>query len=361
MLNQPITGVEALEGRAAKILGAIVDAYIITGEPIGSKALAQNPEIGVSPASIRNTMAALEQDGYLDHPHTSAGRVPTYKGFRYYIENLMSLEPPNPETLSEIDARLNDEMSDEAIIENASTALAEITKCAAITTNHVSKFSVITKVDVVPAGRRMYVLLMITSNGTIKNKVCRMEFDMTNEQMADFTRFLNEHLRGVDPESMSEDYVNGLTAALSGYMLSLAPLLHAVYELSEEMLRDSVEVRGEANLLACRELPPEDVIKFIEQKAELSGLLESAFSGINIRFGEEYDTIAISNSTLVSASYYKDGKPAGALGIIGPMRLDYRKVIPYIEYLSKKVTQMLSDGEEPRLPEAKEGDNKNDK
>ena len=350
--------------RAAKILAAIIDAYIKTGEPIGSKALAQNSEIGVSPATIRNTMAALEQDGYLDHPHTSAGRVPTYKGFRYYIENLMNPEPINPEKLSEIDRRFHSEiggdLSDKAIIESASTALAEITQCAAISTNHVSKFSVISKVDVIPTGKRMYVLLMIASNGAIKNKVCRMEFDMTGEQMSDFTRFLNDHLKGVNLETMSEEFVSGLTAAMGGYMLSLAPLLHAVYELSEEMLRDSVEVKGEANLLACTELPARDVIKFIERKAELSNLLEGALSGINVRFGEENGTFAISNSTVLSASYYKDGKPAGAIGIIGPMRLDYRKVIPYIEYLSRKVTLMLSDESEPRLPDGTEGDKKND-
>lgn len=347
-----------MERRAAKILAAIVDAYIRTGEPIGSKMLALDPEIGVSSATIRNTMAALEQEGYLDHPHTSAGRVPTYKGFRYYVENLMSPEPPSPEMISEIDERLQSDMREDAIVENASTALAEITKCAAISTNHVSKFSVITKVDVVPAGRRMYVLLMIASNGAIKNKVCRMEFDMTNEQMADFTRFLNEHLSGVNLETMSEEFVNDLTSALGGYMLSLAPLLHTVYELSEEMLRDNIEVKGEANLLACTDIPPGDVVRFIERKAELSGLLEDALSGINIRFGEENGTFAISNSTVVSASYYKDGKPAGTIGIIGPMRLDYRKVIPYIEYLSRKVTQMLSDDEEHVLPGGGEGDNK---
>ncbi len=347
-----------MERRAAKILAAIVDAYIRTGEPIGSKMLALDPEIGVSSATIRNTMAVLEHEGYLDHPHTSAGRVPTYKGFRYYVENLMSPEPPSPEMISEIDERLQSDMREDAIVENASTALAEITKCAAISTNHVSKFSVITKVDVVPAGRRMYVLLMIASNGAIKNKVCRMEFDMTNEQMADFTRFLNEHLSGVNLETMSEEFVEGLTAALGGYMLSLAPLLHTVYELSEEMLRDNIEVKGEANLLACTDIPPGDVMRFIERKAELSGLLEDALSGINIRFGEENGTFAISNSTVVSASYYKDGKPAGAIGIIGPMRLDYRKVIPYIEYLSRKVTQMLSDDEERFLPSGREGDNK---
>lgn len=350
-----------MDSRAAKILAAIVDSYIKTGEPVGSKSLAENPEISVSSATIRNTMAALERDGYLDHPHTSAGRVPTYKGFRYYVENLMSPEPVNPEKISEIDRRLDGTMSEEAIIESASTALAEITQCAAISTNHVSKFSVITKVDVVPAGKRMYVLLMITSNGMIKNKVCRMEFDLTDEQMSSFAGFLNEHLRGVNLENMSEEYLSGLAAALGGYMMSLAPLMHAVYELAEDMLRDSVEVRGEANLLACRELIPEDVIRFIEQKSELSGLLEDALSGINIRFGAEDGTFAISNSTVISAGYSKDGKPAGALGIIGPMRLDYRKVIPYIEYLSRKVSQLLSEQEEPSLPDGGEGDGQNDK
>ncbi|MDE7229006.1 MAG: heat-inducible transcriptional repressor HrcA [Oscillospiraceae bacterium] len=350
-----------MDSRAARILAAIIDDYIRTGEPVGSKALAEKPEIGVSSATIRNTMAALEQDGYLDHPHTSAGRVPTYKGFRYYIENLMAPEPINPEQINVIDSLLEgDAFTDDAIIQNASTALAEITKCATIATNHSSKFSAITKVDVIPTGRRMYVLLMITSNGAIKNKVCRMEFDLTDEQTADFTRFLNEHLSGVNLENMSKEYIDDLSAALSGYMLSMSPLLHAVFELSEEMMRDSVEVKGEANLLACGDFPMEDVMKFIEHKAELSGLLDSAFSGINIKFGEEDGTFAISNGAMVSASYYKDGKPAGTLGVVGPMRLDYRKVIPYIEYLSRKVTRLLSGDSAVLQIESEEEDN-NDK
>lgn len=348
--------------RASRILAAIVDEYIKTGEPVGSKALAERPEIGVSSATIRNTMAALEQEGFLNHPHTSAGRVPTYKGFRYYIENLMSPEPINSEQISVIDNMLGDEaLSDDAIIQNASTALAEITKCATIATNHSSKFSAITKVDVIPTGRRVCVLLMITSNGTIKNKVCRMEYDLTEEQTADFSRFLNEHLSGVNLESMSEEYIEKLSSAMGGYMMALAPLLHAVFELSEEMMRDSVEVRGETNLLACGDFPMEDVLKFIERKKELSELLDGAFSGINVRFGEEDGTFAISNGAMVSASYYKDGKPAGTLGVVGPMRLDYRKVIPYIEYLSRKVTLLLSGDDNAAIAQIEsEGDDNNE-
>lgn len=353
-----------MDKRASDILSAIIDEYIRTGEPVGSKALAEKHDFGVSSATIRNTMAALEQEGYLGHPHTSAGRVPTYKGFRYYVENLMNPEPVDPQLINVIDSMLDSNaLSDDAIVQNASTALAEITKCATVATNHSSKFSVITKVDVIPTGRRMYVLLMIASNGSIKNKVCRMEYDLTNEQTADFTKFLNEHLSGVNLENMSEEYISNLSAALEGYMLALSPLLHAVFELSEEMMRDNVEVKGEANLLSCPEFPMQEIVNFIEHKAELSGLLDEAFSGINIQFGSEDGTFAISNGAMVSVNYYKDGKPAGTLGVVGPMRLDYRKVIPYVEYLSQKVTTLLSVENSPKAIESdiesKEG-NKDD-
>ncbi|MBE6901927.1 MAG: heat-inducible transcription repressor HrcA [Ruminococcaceae bacterium] len=336
-----------MDARAMKILAAIVDEYILTGEPVGSKALAQKPDINVSSATIRNTMAALEQDGYLDHPHTSAGRVPTFKGYRFYIDNLMSTEPVSKEDLADFDERIfRDAVTDEDIIKNASSALAEITKCATFSTNHVSQFSVITKVDVIPTGKRMYVLLLITSNGEVKNRVCRMEFDLSHEQMEFFTRFVNTHLQGVNPSEMTDEYMSKLVEALGSYMMTLSPLLNAVYELSGEMMRESIDVKGESNLLTCQEFPMVDVMKFLEQKNELAMILDSAFSGINIKFGAEEGTFAISNSTFVSASYYKDGKPAGTLGVIGPMRLDYRKVIPYIEYFSNKVTQMLSQDEE---------------
>lgn len=340
-----------MDTRAMKILAAIVDEYIRTGEPVGSKVLAEKPDIQVSSATIRNTMAALEQEGYLDHPHTSAGRVPTYKGYRFYIDNLMNPVPLDQADMEQIDGLLENAAEDsscspeEAIIQNASAALAEVTKCATFSTNHVSQFSVITKVDVIPTGRRMYVLLMITSSGAIKNRICRMEFDLTNEQMEFFSNFVSKNLQGINLAEMTDEYINKLTEALGAYMITLSPLLDAVYELSNDLMQDSVEVQGQTNLLECQEFPVMDVMKFLENKNELSALLDSTFSGINIKFGgeESTDTFAISNSTFVSGTYYKDGKPAGTLGVIGPMRLDYRRIIPYIEYFSNKITRLLSE------------------
>lgn len=343
-----------MDTRAMKILAAIVDEYIRTGEPVGSKALAEKPDISVSSATIRNTMAALEQDGYLDHPHTSAGRVPTYKGFRFYIDNLMNPMSLSQSDMDEIDdileSAVNEDSSspEDALIQSASAALAEVTKCATFSTNHVAQFSVITKVDVIPTGRRMYVLLMITSSGAIKNRVCRMQFDLTHEQMEFFSSFINQNLQGVNLEEMTDEYIAKLTEALGAYMVTLSPLLNTVRELSDELMRDSVEVRGQTKLLECQEFPVVDVMKFLENKNELSALLDSTFSGISIRFGGESnsETFVIENSSFVSGTYYKDGKPAGTLGVIGPMRLDYRRIIPYIEYFSDKITRLLSDDNE---------------
>ena len=340
-----------MDTRSMKILAAIVDEYIRTGEPVGSKALAEKPDISVSSATIRNTMAALEKEGYLDHPHTSAGRVPTYKGYRFYIDNLMDPIPLDQADKEQIDGLLEKAVHDsssspeEAIVESASAALAEITKCATYSTNHVSQFSVITKVDVIPTGRRMYVLLMITSTGAIKNRVCRMQFDLTNEQMEFFTNFVSKNLQGVNLAEMTDEYINKLTQALGAYMITLSPLLTAVCELSNDLVQGDIDVQGQSNLIECQEFPVMDVMKFLENKKELSALLDSTFSGISIKFGGEdsADTFAISNSSFVSGTYYKDGKPAGTLGVIGPMRLDYRRVIPYIEYFSNKITRLLSE------------------
>ena len=181
-------GVKIVDERKLKILSAIVEEYIVSGEPIGSKALLDKLEISVSPATVRNDMAVLEQMGFLEQPHTSAGRVPTFNGYRLYVDKLMMKNSITTEEKNMIDEMLDfNGLTEEGIVQKASLALAEITKCATITANSTPKFSVITKVEVVPTGKRLYVILLITSSGNIKNKACRLEFDLTNEQLDFFT------------------------------------------------------------------------------------------------------------------------------------------------------------------------------
>ncbi len=337
-----------MESRTLKILEAIVDEYIRTGEAVGSKLIAERLGNTVSSATIRNEMAALEQQGLLEHTHTSAGRQPTYQGLRYYIEHIMPPQELPQEDKEEIDRIFDGLNSDDEIefIENAGHALAEVTKCAIVSASAVSKFSVISKVEVIPTGRRMYVLLLITSQGSIKNRVCRLSFDLTEEQMDFFKRFVNRHLTGVNLEELDEDFIERISQALGSYMLTLSPLLKAVADLSAELMQQQVDLSGERNLLECKEFTGSEIVALIESKNELAELLDDSFSGISVKFGRDSDTFAVSNSSVISASFSKGDRRAGSFSAIGPVRLDYKKIIPYIEYFSAKVTNALSPSEE---------------
>ena len=333
-----------MEGRTLKILEAIVDEYILTGEPVGSKTIQEKLDISVSSATIRNEMASLEQQGFLEHPHTSSGRVPTFKGYRLYIEKFSTRNSLSDDEKLQIDQMFDGitESTAEEIIGEASKALAAITKCAIVSTNETSRFSVITKVEVIPTGRRMYVLLLITSGGNIKNRVCRLSFDLTHEQIAFFQRFANENLAGLELENLTEKNIEDMALALGSYMMTLSPLMKGVMELSAEMLREKVNLEGEANLITCDEFGSREIASLLESRNQFTEILANAFSGINILFGQENDKFVVSNSSIITSSFSKGDKKAGSFGVIGPMRLDYKKIIPYIEYFTDKVTDLLS-------------------
>lgn len=338
--------IKLLDERKRRILAAVVDAYIVTGEPVGSKAIAALPDIRVSPATIRNDMAMLEQLGYLEQPHTSAGRIPTYSGYRLYIDELM-----NARTLTDEDKKMLDRCLDvdvptaDALIESASKALAELTNCAAVVKNVAPKFSVITKVEVIPTGKRMYVLLMITSSGSIKNKVCRLEFDLTNEQMEFFSRYMAENLQGVAIDELSEETVQRLVEAMGAYMVTLAPLLKGVCELADGFRDTEIHVAGEKNLLARQDIDTGQIVRFLENKNEVvKQMLDDSFEDLQVVFGEDGGFV-INNSSMIVSKIKKDGKTAGSLGIIGPMRLDYAKIIPYVQYLTERITELISEDE----------------
>ncbi len=338
-----------MDERKLKILAAIIDEYILTGEPVGSKVIMNLIDLNVSAATIRNEMASLEQLGYLEQPHTSAGRIPTFSGFRLYIDKIMCKSTLPDEEIQRLDKLLDfDDFSEDVIIEKASNALAEITKCAIVSTNINPKFSVISKVQVIPTGRRLYVILMITSSGNIKNKVCRLEFDLTDEQLSFFAEFVSENLEGLTLDDVSEDFMNKIAVAMGTYMLTLTPLMSSILKMSQDMLSLEVKLSGEQNLLACKDFEQNEIIKFIENKNEFLELLDQSFSDLQIIFSQENDesdgnTFSIHNSSIITSPIKKKGNSIASLGIIGPMRLDYAKIIPYVEYFSQKISEILED------------------
>lgn len=351
-----------MDERKLKILAAVVDEYIRTGEPVGSKTISKLPDINVSPATVRNDMAMLEQLGYLQQPHTSAGRIPTFNGYRIYIDKLMKPETLPAEEQKRLDKMIDgNSLTENSLIQNVGEALAELTKCATVVTNTAPKFSVISKVEVIPTGKRLYVILLITSNGEIKNKACRLEFDLSHEQLDFFANFIQENLQGVAVEELSEEMMNKLITAMGTYMMTLTPLVQQIYEMGQDMMKKELMVSGEKNLLSCDDFNKNDLVSFMERKNDFARLLDDSFSGIQVMFSGESENAVISNSSMIVAKYRKDGKTAGSLGIIGPMRLDYARIIPYIEYFTRKISDAISDDDvedTPKSPERKTGEQK---
>lgn len=333
-----------MDDRKLRILTAVVDEYIVTGEPVGSKVIMSH--VKASSATIRNEMAELEKQGYLEQPHTSAGRVPTYKGYRLYVDSLMQQDPLTEDEKKLLDDMLpQDYLTEKDLVETASLALAELTKCATVVANSTPKFSLISKVEVIPTGKRMYVILMITSNGEIKNKVCRLEFDLTHEQLEFFDNFVKENLNGVPLSELSDDYISKLTEAMGAYMMTLSPLVLELLNMSREMDND-ITLNGQKNLLTCKDFDQGEIITFLDNQRELRNFIDDTFSGLNIMFSPEKDGFFIHNSSMITSPFSKDGKTAGTLGLLGPMRIDYAKFIPYLEYFTGRISDMLTQREE---------------
>lgn len=330
-----------MDSRKLKILQAVVDEYIVTGEPVGSKAIMKH--VKASSATIRNEMAELEKQGYLEQPHTSAGRVPTYTGYRLYVDALMEFDPLTDEEKRRLDGMLDENAAtEEELVNSASLALSQLTRCASVVANSTPKFSLISKVEVIPTGKRMYVILMITSNGKIKNKVCRLEFDLTHEQLEFFDKYLEENLTGVPVDEISEETFENIRTAMGTYMMTLTPLLSELFSLAKEMTAQDIMIRGEKNLLTCKDFNQIEIIDFLDNRREIARFFEDSFSGLQISFSPENDGFAIHNSSIITAPFRKGNRTAGALGLIGPMRIDYAKFIPYLEYFSQRITDLLT-------------------
>lgn len=342
-----------VDARKRRILSAVVDLYIRTGEPVGSKTISQLPDIHVSAATVRNDMAVLEELGYLEQPHTSAGRVPTFNGYRMYIEEISAEETLPQEERDRLDEMLGDEsqLTEDLILQSATTALSQITKCATVVSNFAPKYSVISKVDVIPTGKRMYVVLLITSDGKIKNRACRLQFDLTHEHMDFFKHFMEENLEGVSVSDLSEEKLEQMITAMGTYMMTLSPLVQGICEMSKDLQQNELYMTGEQNLFSCDDLDKAEVAKFMMHKQELSGLLDDSFQGIKVMFGEEGNDFVIGNSSMIVSKYQKGDHTAGSLGVIGPMRLNYAKVIPYIEYFTEKISHLISDDDDTPPPE----------
>lgn len=329
------------------ILEAIVKEYIETGLPVGSKVLSQVLDIGVSAATIRNEMAALYDMGYLEQPHTSAGRIPSHLGIRKYIDSLMTIRPLSKKERSEIDSLFNVRNPDpDKLLGNAAEALSDYTGYASVTSSLIDETVKVRRLEFIAAGSNTVVIILIASSGVVRSKVCRVDFNVNNEILDFFQKFANDRFAGRSIDSISAAYVSAVGMSLGEYSRIFTSLILAIYELCREISRGKYYISGSNKLLSYTDELGQlayDLLSMVESQETLNKLFGPNFSDYKITIGKENTAVELTDSSVVVTQYYVGKEPAGTVGLIGPMRLNYERVIPHLEYFADKLGKLLEE------------------
>ncbi len=318
-------------------MSAVVERYVTTGEPVGSKVVCEDLELSFSPATIRSEMADLVDFGYLFQPHISAGRVPSHRGYRLYINKLMTEKPLSAEEKNLINGMLSFSCVDpESLLSAAAKVLSDITNFTSVITTPPSNESRVRDIQFVKIGRRSAMIVLMTSNGMIKNKLFRCEYDLNPDILRMFSEILNEKFRGELLKSITPELVNFLVGNNEEIALLLLPVIDVLMKAAKEACEVEIKIHGQKNLLSIPGITPETVINifdFLESREKVLGLLNLTDKGINFIVGEENVYTELKNASVVSAHYNIGGK-SGAIGIIGPTRMDYGSVAAQLQYVA---------------------------
>lgn len=327
-----------LPERKKKILHAVVESYISSGEPIGSKALMENCGLSVSSATIRNELADLVARGYLLQPHTSAGRVPSNKGYRYYIDNLMTKQPLSDRIKEHIEhAIITSADAPEKILQKTAQVLSELSGMAAVTTTPNGDNARVHKIRFVITGRHTCMAVLITSNGMVKSRLFRCDFVLTPELVAMFDKALNDSFVGVPLAEINQAFLQTVAASFGELSLFMTDVLIAILDACTQAMQTVVNISGSTNLLFLPNydlMSARNVLKFMSDSNALSKLLNENMKGTKIYIGKESGSYELSDSCVLTTRYEIGGVSAGAIALLGPVRADYKNLISLVEFAS---------------------------
>lgn len=332
--------------RKEKILSAVVEKYVETGEPIGSKALLDLTGLDVSSATIRNELKSLDDEGYLAQPHTSAGRIPTKKGYRYYVDHLMQ-NKELPERIREhIDSSLSPTaQAPEVILSKTAAVLSQLCDAAAVATTPSSDDARVHRIRFVATGRHTSMAVLVTSNGMVKSRLFRCEFVLTPQLLAMFDKAVNEQFTGIRLREITKGFLQSAASAMGEMTLFVPDALIAVYEAAQSALEISAAVAGQTNLLFSDGYDfksARNVLKFLSDSDRISRLLNTT-RGTRVLIGDESRIPELEASAVISSRYEINGENAGAVAVIAPLRIDYAAVVSEVEYAATCVSRAISE------------------
>ena len=342
-----------LSERKKRILQAIIEAHIAYGEPVGSKYLAQDKQLSCSSATIRNEMAELEELGFLEQPHTSAGRVPSEAGYRFYVDTLLERYRMTTGEIEEINRTLRYKLNElDEILTGASRLAAALTNYTSIAVRPRPANVRIDRYESMYIDARNFVLVMLFGNGTVKTKYVRLAFDITDAELVEVTRLLNRHLVSLTSDRITLSLICELEKLAGTASPVIAPLVKLVYETMNEIDGGEIRVQGVNRLLEYPEYADVDrmraMLGMFERKDALLDLIASDAEeeGVQVYIGSENTVEVMNQSTLVYRQIRRGGRVVGAIGVIGPCRMNYSKVIETIDRLAESVDRAINEGDE---------------
>lgn len=336
-----------LDSRAQTLLKALVERYIADGQPVGSRALSKFSGLDLSPATIRNIMADLEEMGFVSSPHTSAGRVPTPRGYRMFVDTLLTVEAIDESALElKMQSRLINNSS-QKMIANAAQVLSSLSHFAGVVLTP-RRESVFQQIEFLRLSEKRILLVIVAPNGDVQNRLLLTEVDYTPSQLIQAANFINLHYGGLSFDAVRLRLQNELRQLRD----DMTPLMQAAVEVGSDAMTehsDEVVISGERNLLDVSDLASNmtslrKLFDLFEQKTSLLQLLDlsNRANGVQIFIGGESNLVPLDQMSIVTAPYEINGRIVGTLGVIGPTRMAYERVIPIVDITAKLLSNALS-------------------
>ena len=337
----------ALSSRQLKILEAIINDYIQTAEPIGSRTIAKKYDMGISSATIRNEMSDLEDMGLITQPHTSSGRVPSEKGYRFYVDSMMPSRPLTSEESMLLQRMIfNNIYQVEYMMKETANALAKLTRYPAIVSEPYLKKTKIKHVQMIPVDEKSVFLVMVTDNKSVKNQPLSLAAAPDYEELNRLSAFLNQHLSGKTIREIDRPLIDRLLKSFGHQAHILMPILGVIVGLIQDEDDMRVFTSGVKNILAFPEFADirkaEAIFQALEERDALIAILnQPQADGIQIIIGTENNLEILKDCSLIKASYTIDNQSMGSIALIGPTRMDYGHAVSVLQGIQQNIRHVL--------------------
>jgi heat-inducible transcriptional repressor len=340
-----------LDERSRTLLKALVEHYIADGQPVGSRALSKFSGLDLSPATIRNVMADLEEAGFVASPHTSAGRIPTARGYRLFVDSLLTVQPLEVCQMGVMEEALQGRPSNQ-VIASASQLLSSLTHFAGVVIAPRRKSSRIRQIEFLSLSERRILLIIVTTDGDVQNRILNTERAYSPSELVSAANYLTQNFAGLDFEQIR----HRLASEIQQLRDDIKPLMAQALDAGDEALAESAMpyvISGERNLLDVEELSSNmkrlrELFDLFEQRSSLMRLLDvsNRAEGVQIFIGGESGIASLDECSVITAPYAVDGQVVGSVGVIGPTRMAYERVIPIVDITARLLSSALSSKEE---------------